>query len=746
MIELQNVSKYYHNKGIIASGISRVNLELMPGEFVVITGESGSGKTTLLNVISGLDSYEEGEMLIDGNETSHYMASDFEVYRKKYISNIFQDFNLVSSYTVSQNIDLVLKIKGIEGEEAERRTKTIIEKVGLSNFANTKVSKLSGGQMQKVAIARALAKDTEIIVADEPTGNLDSRAAAEIAKLLSEISQDKLVIVVTHNFDQFKQYATRCIRMHDGKVVENLELIPPPAKAEKGTIIPAEELEQKNTSEISTAGIIRLGLRNTFNIGYKFVLLLIVFLFLVFAVTSQYTSFLNQNAESSKLGYNNYFYNYSEDRVVLKKKDGSQFTDADKLALNSIENIGTISLNDILLDTSLYIEDGSFSYEAFPRSIDEFNGKLFKGRMPEKGNEVLLMGQEDEYNFSKKKVQRLLDKEFTIYVGEDEASALKIKVVGVAFDRNTDQYQSAGSVYMTNDFCKEMIAGTYYYYSTITTTINGKAQEYINGNPYYKVLPSSKVGTGKILLPKEANNFYEDKKAKGHKVTITAENMYYTEEVGLKVSDTYSSKSFSYKSNYRSYDKYGGAVFISQSDYNRLFAKGNYQCSVYVKDLSMMDDTLDALKTMGYTTLPLQDAKVTNNNDLASIIQVPIIILIMVGLFFVAYFVIRLILRSRKGYFSILRMHGLTKRSIRRILDVELFTVLNIAFGIFLIAVILVRCHVIDIEYVSTLIQYMHVYDYIILYAILVFMSWLIAVLFADRLFRKTAIRVYKEE
>lgn len=222
--------------------------------------------------------------------------------------------------------------------------------------------------------------------------------------------------------------------------------------------------------------------------------------------------------------------------------------------------------------------------------------------------------------------------------------------------------------------------------------------------------------------------------------------MYYTEEVKLKVSDTYSSKSFSYKSNYRSYDKYGGAVFISQSDYNRLFAKGNYQCSVYVKDLSMMDDTLDALKTMGYTTLPLKDAKVTTNNDLVSIIQVPIIILIMVGLFFVAYFVIRLILRSRKGYFGILRMHGLTKRSIRRILDVELFTVLNIAFGIFLIAVILVRCHVIDIEYVSTLIQYMHVYDYIILYAILVFMSWLIALMFAGRLFRKTAIRVYKEE
>ena len=208
MIQLKNVSKFYYSKGMIASGISKVNLTLDKGEFVVITGESGSGKTTLLNVISGLDSYEEGEMYIDGKETSHYLASDFEEYRKQYIGNIFQHFNLVNSYTVYQNVELILRINGYSKADRKRRIAEILQRVGLAAYAKTKVSKLSGGQKQRVSIARALAKDTDIIVADEPTGNLDSESAAGIVELLSAISRDKLVIVVTHNFEQFEAYAT----------------------------------------------------------------------------------------------------------------------------------------------------------------------------------------------------------------------------------------------------------------------------------------------------------------------------------------------------------------------------------------------------------------------------------------------------------------------------------------------------------------------------------------------------------
>lgn len=164
MIQLKNVSKFYYSKGMIASGFTKVNLTFDVGEFVVITGESGSGKTTLLNVISGLDSYEEGELYIEGKETSHYLASDFEEYRKKYIGNIFQNFNLVGSYTVYQNVELILRINGYTKEEMQEKVSVILDRVGMSEYAKTKVSKLSGGQKQRVAIARALAKETAIVV------------------------------------------------------------------------------------------------------------------------------------------------------------------------------------------------------------------------------------------------------------------------------------------------------------------------------------------------------------------------------------------------------------------------------------------------------------------------------------------------------------------------------------------------------------------------------------------------------
>ena len=221
MIKLKNVSKFYYSKGVVASGFSKVNLEFKIGEFVAITGESGSGKSTLLNVISGLDTYEEGEMYINGEETSHYTEKDFEDYRRKYIGNIFQNFNLVNSYTVYQNIELVLLLNGKKKKEIKNDVLDLIRKVDLYRFRNTKVSKLSGGQKQRVAIARALAKDTPIIIADEPTGNLDSKSASSIIKLLSEIAKDKLVIIVTHNYEQVEPYVTRKIKMHDGSVLED---------------------------------------------------------------------------------------------------------------------------------------------------------------------------------------------------------------------------------------------------------------------------------------------------------------------------------------------------------------------------------------------------------------------------------------------------------------------------------------------------------------------------------------------
>ena len=159
MIKLKNVSKFYYSKGIIATGFTKVNLEFNIGEFVAITGESGSGKSTLLNVISGLDSYEEGEMFINNMETSHYLEKDWEIYRRKNIGNIYQNFNLINSYTVYQNIDLILSLNGVKKELRKQKIIELLKKVDMSKYQNTKVSKLSGGQKQRIAIARALAKD-----------------------------------------------------------------------------------------------------------------------------------------------------------------------------------------------------------------------------------------------------------------------------------------------------------------------------------------------------------------------------------------------------------------------------------------------------------------------------------------------------------------------------------------------------------------------------------------------------------
>ena len=744
MIQLKNVSKYYYSKGMIASGISKVNLAFEIGEFVVITGESGSGKTTLLNVISGLDSYEEGEMYIDGKETSHYRASDFEDYRKRYIGNIFQHFNLVNSYTVYQNVELILLINGYSKEEIKRRVPEIIEKVGLTSHSSTKVSKLSGGQKQRVAIARALAKDTDIIVADEPTGNLDSVSAEGIVELLSEIAHDKLVIVVTHNYDQFARYVTRKIKMHDGKVVEDVRVREEGCVPAAAVMRSEDDREEHYGKSMRVSSKLRLGVRNTFNIMPKFLLMLAVFVFVVFAVTSQYTAFLNQEEQEDSLGYNDYFYNYSEDRVVLKKTDGSAFTEDDIKAIGNVAGVRSIAVNDILLDTPLYIESDDMYYEAYPRSIGEFDGNLVSGRMPEADNEVIFAAVKDD--FDAEMIKALIDRTFRIDLGEDVA--VDLTITGFAYrDAGDGAFSYTGELYATDDMINTILTETYSTGSTVTTTVNGKVQQYMEGNAFYRLVPNSRVEEGHALVAEELDNFYgENDGAKGKTITVTAENMFYTQSVDLTVDEVYTSRNFESITGVSDYESNNGTVYVSQKDYDRLFNRGNYQASVYVRDADEMEPVLDALETMGYTTLPLKDTLISMFSDMASIVRVPVTVVLIVALFFIAYFVIRLILRSRASYFSILRMLGLARKNIRRILDVEMLLTFNIAYAIFIACVALVKTGTVDVEYITALVEYMHVKDYVILYAVTAIMAYLISGKFARTLFRKTAMGAYREE
>ena len=218
LLRLEDLTKYYTSAGGVGLGLHKVNLSFNLGEFVVITGSSGSGKTTLLNVITGMDTYEEGSIFVDGEDTTYFGASDYEKFRREYVSFIFQNYNLVDSFTAYQNVELALIARGIPASERKQQVIEMLTKVGLSKRIYHRVTKLSGGEKQRVSIARALCSDAPIIACDEITGNLDMATSMEIIELLKSLSKDKLVLLVSHDVNEAIDYATRVVVMHDGSV------------------------------------------------------------------------------------------------------------------------------------------------------------------------------------------------------------------------------------------------------------------------------------------------------------------------------------------------------------------------------------------------------------------------------------------------------------------------------------------------------------------------------------------------
>lgn len=219
MLQLQNIVKDYHTGDTVVRALDGISLTFRKSEFVAVLGASGCGKTTLLNIVGGLDRYTDGDLLIRGKSTKEFRAYDWDAYRNSCVGFVFQSYNLIPHQTVLGNVELALTLSGIGRAERRRRAEEALAKVGLSDQLNKKPNQLSGGQMQRVAIARAIVNDPEIILADEPTGALDSKTSVQISDLLAEISKDRLVIMVTHNNELAEKYASRIVRLHDGVIV-----------------------------------------------------------------------------------------------------------------------------------------------------------------------------------------------------------------------------------------------------------------------------------------------------------------------------------------------------------------------------------------------------------------------------------------------------------------------------------------------------------------------------------------------
>ena len=221
MLQVKNIHKQYKTGELVQDALHDVSLNLRDNEFVAVLGPSGSGKTTLLNIIGGLDRYDSGDLIINGISTKQYKDRDWDAYRNHTIGFVFQSYNLIPHQTILANVELALTISGVSRAERRKRAQAALEEVGLGEQSHKRPNQLSGGQMQRVAIARALVNDPDVLLADEPTGALDSETSVQVMELLKAVAKDRLVVMVTHNPELAEQYATRIVKLRDGKITDD---------------------------------------------------------------------------------------------------------------------------------------------------------------------------------------------------------------------------------------------------------------------------------------------------------------------------------------------------------------------------------------------------------------------------------------------------------------------------------------------------------------------------------------------
>ena len=734
MIKLESVSKFYKSAETVSVGMKRINLEFNLGEFVAVTGESGSGKSTLLNVISGLDGYEEGELYINGEETSHFTIADWERYRGSNIGFVFQNYNIIDSFTVYQNVLLALEVQGYPAKQRRQRALELIEKVGLLSHKNHKASKLSGGQKQRAVIARALAKDCPIIVADEPTGNLDSTSGAQVLKLLHEISHDKLVIVVTHDFEQVEEYATRKIKMHDGEVVEDKTL----KKAdiiEKG-VLPGHR-------GMSPFTLLRFTLRSLFSAPKRLVFLVLMQTIVMMAFTLVFTYRISQlreaeNRQSSR------FPNVTETRVLVERKDGEPFTQLD---LSYFENLNTVEYvyeNGLAFynSTPLYMFNTENYYGTEYWANDAVDGtdtaKMLKprdveGDLPTGKYEIVIghdwityeIGDEVKIGTSQWYSNPAEDDfigTFTV-VGLDK-SRRNIIYFSEEFlnDTNVDRYTINNN---NRDYLIQMANSGFTY-------IDGSNQNWLQYNP--------SVTGRKIVIPGDAPSatpqfvtlsgwFYDQTNYESEEIFLQLEN------VTVEYDDTLE------WSGYLSEDLYVEIRDFLLTTYEYTYKIQNRA----VVSLSVLGRN-NGVKTVNNIDLDtyraIYPANIPDPSSGALVFIIGLftgVLLILMGLllYSIVHAVSKNIMKSRKKDFAIFRSIGTNQSTLAKLVVIEQMTIALIAAVIMLVSLQLLGR---NIPSIYQNIQYMEVTDYIFLVVIfLLFGAWL-GLRFNKRVFKQTVI------
>lgn len=445
ILALQELSKYYVNGQNVVAGLNKVTLSFEQGEFVAITGESGSGKSTLAHILGGILPYEDGELQLDGKPTSHFDSADWERYRAESVGFISQSYGILPGATVQENVVSALRLTGMEKEEATREAHRILEEVELLPLRHRRAAKLSSGQKQRLSIARALAKPCRVLIADEPTGNLDPENSDKVIQLLAKAAKDRLVILITHDFYEAEDYVTRHISLQDGRLSADARLRPhTPEEKEK---------ERRHSTRDLSGYIASLQMRSRPAWSAIVLLFVTITAFAVFAFLGSFIVALDDTP--TRIYESDAFLNGEKDRIVAVRTDKQPMTQADYDAIlsiryaQSLEKFGYIKdicyayreNEDYVLNytrhnygtrqSPAYIELATasiLSTDQFMQTIPVTDGEAFltSGRLPQQFNEVVAADES------------LLGKTIPVYLSNERDWALgsyvrlDVTVVGIA--------------------------------------------------------------------------------------------------------------------------------------------------------------------------------------------------------------------------------------------------------------------------------------------------------------------------
>ena len=709
LLELKDIGKIYVSSQNVAVGIRGVNLSFEKGEFVAITGKSGSGKSTLLNVISGMDSYEEGELLIEGNPTSHFIQSDWEEYREKYISFIFQDYNIIENFTVLQNVELAL-MNTYDPIERRKKALELLDRVGLSKAIHQKGSKLSGGQKQRTVIARALAKDSPIILADEPTGNLDSETSKEIIDLLHEVSRNKLVIVVTHNFEQVEMYATRHIRVYDGAIESDHEVSSHDYVEEEVKEHKKESVRRDILNGI-TLGRVMFKSKPKLTIFICILLLVGIFSFFITLVAS---------SSVSDLLYEERMFNDIDGRLVIVNENSTTLSEEE---LNKIKtDTGAIKVvhYDALFDADISLFDINFH-----TTIDETFGKNIEGRYPSAIDEVFLYAP--------------------VYLKAEYSSLL-----GLSVGINNIYYKVVGVKYFYDNSKQAKIKFTddgfavlsYWRFISAKVGTRIKIGSGLDADQYLANLyPSLSIAKDKMFV--RGDSYLGIKGDEDITVDISISYISHQTEddvrktINLSFGKEYIDNTFAYEGEefvgYQSVDVYISIDLLLES-MQQVMSESYRQASIIYKSDFQAKKAASTISGEKYLAVPADST--TSNESLDVILQTILgifsVLSLLIRVIFLAFFInicTNKSILSLKPDFSIMRSMGIKVKTIKAAMYIRMF--LSLIPGYIALAVVATIIYV--IPFTNHFVSFLHFSGYLFVFL----MTSLIALLVARKQIRK---------